>query len=217
VRVAPNLYPAFERQEVVISTPRHARSVAELDEGELALVAVAWRQRARTARDEGFRYVHALLNEGRAAGSSLPHSHTQLVWLREVPELVARERTHRDDCGVCELVHDERYRFAELDGVAAIVHRAGRLPYEVLIAPLEHEPHGFESTQLPSALALLAESIRRLSAVEGATPLNAWLHDNGHWHLELLPRLTVLAGVELGAGLAINSLPPEKAVAALRR
>jgi UDPglucose--hexose-1-phosphate uridylyltransferase len=217
VRVAPNLYPAFERQEVVISTPRHTRSLAELDESELARVAQAWRQRAETAHGEGFRYVHALLNEGRAAGGSLPHSHTQLVWLREVPELVSRERTRRDDCGVCELVRDERYRIAELGGVAAAVHRAGRLPYELLIAPLEHEPHGFESARLASAFALLADSIRRLAGVEGPTPLNAWLHDNGHWHLELIPRLTVLAGVELGAGLAINSLPPEDAVATLRR
>ena len=79
VRVVPNLYPVFEHHEVVISTPRHVRSVAELNEDEVEGVAVAWRERARAAREAGFRYVHALLNEGREAGASLPHSHTQLV------------------------------------------------------------------------------------------------------------------------------------------
>jgi UDPglucose--hexose-1-phosphate uridylyltransferase len=216
VRVVPNLYPAFERQEVVVSAPRHARSFAELNDAEVALVAAAWRQRAETARGEGFPYVHALLNEGRIAGSSLPHSHSQLVWLRDIPELVASERTAAGACGVCELLRDERYRIREQDGVASLVHPAGRLPYEILVAPLEHDGGGFESGALAAALALLADAIRRLYGVEGAVPLNAWLHDNEHWHLELLPRLSVLAGVELGAGLAINSLPPEDATAALR-
>jgi UDPglucose--hexose-1-phosphate uridylyltransferase len=215
VRVVPNLYPAFERQEVVVSTPRHARSLIELADAELARVANAWQQRAAAAREEGFGYVHALLNEGRLAGGSLPHSHSQLVWLREIPALVAGERTAHESCGVCEILASDRYRIAERDGVAAVVHPAGRLPYELLVAPVTHESDGIESPSLGTALALLAEAIRRLHAVEGPVPLNAWLHDNGHWHLELLPRLSVLAGVELGAGIAINALPPEDAAAAL--
>jgi UDPglucose--hexose-1-phosphate uridylyltransferase len=216
VRVVPNLYPAFERQEVVISVPRHARSLAELDNVELAAVAAAWRARAEVARADGFAYLHALLNEGRPAGASLAHSHTQLVYLREVPELAAAERTRRGDCGVCELLADDAYVVAERDDVVCLAHPAGRLPYEVLIAPRRHEDGGFESPALPVALGLLGEAIRRLHAVEGPVPLNAWLHDNGHWHLELLPRLSILAGVELGAGIYVNALPPEDAAAALR-
>jgi UDPglucose--hexose-1-phosphate uridylyltransferase len=117
---------------------------------------------------------------------------------------------------VCEILAGDRYRIAEGDGVAAVIHPAGRLPYELLVAPLEHEGEGFESPALAEALALMADAIRRLHAIEGPVPLNAWLHDNGHWHLELLPRLSVLAGVELGAGLAINALPPEDAAEALQ-
>src|SRR3954449_11773566 len=82
VRVVPNLYPAFERQEVVVHTPRHARSVADLSEDELADVAEAWRRR-REAVPGG--YLHALVNEGREAGSSLAHTHSQLVWLPAPP------------------------------------------------------------------------------------------------------------------------------------
>ena len=47
-------------------------------------------------------------------------------------------------------------------------------------------------------------------------PLNAWLHDAEHWHIEVLPRLSVLAGIELGAGIYVNALPPDEAAARLR-
>jgi galactose-1-phosphate uridylyltransferase len=66
------------------------------------------------------------------------------------------------------------------------------------------------------AVTLLHEAIRRLHAVEGPTPVNAWLHAGAHWHIEVVPRLTVLAGLELGAGLYVNWLQPEEAASRLR-
>jgi UDPglucose--hexose-1-phosphate uridylyltransferase len=201
VRVVPNLYPAFERQEVVVHSPRHVRSFAELTDEELDAVAVAWESRRETARGEGFPYVHALVNEGRDAGSSLPHSHSQLVWLRDVPPAVAVERPAALD----ELLAPPELHIAERGGLRAVAHRAGRLPYETLIAG--------EAFELRPALHLLREVVRRLRTVEGAVPWNAWLHDT---HVELVPRLSVLAGVELGAGIYVNTVAPEEAAAALR-
>jgi UDPglucose--hexose-1-phosphate uridylyltransferase len=46
--------------------------------------------------------------------------------------------------------------------------------------------------------------------------MNLWLHESGHWHIEVVPRLTVLAGIELGAGYFVNPLAPETAAEALR-
>jgi UDPglucose--hexose-1-phosphate uridylyltransferase len=200
----PNLYPAFERQEVVVHSPRHVRTFAELTDAEVAAVAEAWQSRRVTARLDGFPYVHALINEGRVAGSSLPHSHSQLVWLRETPPAVTAERTD----AVPELLAEGRLRIAELDGLAAVAHRAGRLPYETLI--------GGEPFDLSAALRLLRDVVRRLRALEGPVPWNAWLHDGGRRHLELVPRLAVQAGIELGAGIAVNTVAPEDAAAALR-
>ncbi len=202
MRVVPNLYPAFERQEVVVHTPRHARSVAALDDAELTRVAEAWRRRRADVPDG---YLHAIVNEGRDAGSSLPHTHSQLVWLPDAP----RETQKSVD----------RARWAvvlEREGVVLACPYVSRLPYELVIAPTGPRANAFEDELLPAALRLLGEAVRRIHRAAGAAPLNAWLHDSDDWHLELLPRLTVIAGVELGAGWWINSLPPEDAAAALR-
>jgi UDPglucose--hexose-1-phosphate uridylyltransferase len=193
VRVVPNLYPALERQEVVVHSRRHVRSLAELEDEELDLVAEAWRRRA-TAHPG---YVHALVNEGREAGSSLPHSHSQLVWLPDSPKRRARPRGDA---------------FLEREGLLVLCPWASRLPYETVVAPAEADGPAFESPLLGTALRLLGEIVRRLHGLEGPVPLNAWLeHDEDDWRLVLLPRLTILAGLELGVGIYVNTLPPEEA------
>jgi UDPglucose--hexose-1-phosphate uridylyltransferase len=199
VRVVPNLYPALERQEVVVHTPEHVRSIAEVSDEQLNFVAEAWQQRRRA---EPAGYLHALVNEGREAGASLPHSHSQLAWLPDAPAAEPRR---------------EGEAILERGGLAAWCPRVARLPYESAIAPLEPEPDGFASELLAPALRLLAELVRRLHGLEGPVPLNAWLHNHeSGWRLVLLPRLTVLAGLELGAGVYVNTLPPEEAAARLR-
>jgi UDPglucose--hexose-1-phosphate uridylyltransferase len=217
VRVVPNLFPALERQEVVVHTPRHARSLAELEEHEVESVASVLHERRQAAQGEGFAYVQVVLNEGRVAGSSLPHSHSQLFWLREPPPAVRDELPHLQEgrCGVCEVLRNESLEVAMRGNVVALAAPAGRAPYELVIAPRAHAPEPSEDDLVDAAL-LLRHSIRRLREVEGPVPLNAWLHTGGHWHLELLPRLTVFAGLELGAEIYVNSLPPEEAAGRLR-
>jgi UDPglucose--hexose-1-phosphate uridylyltransferase len=202
VRVVPNLYPALDRQEVVVHTPEHVRSVGELSDDQLELVAEAWQRRAGDVPG----YVHAFVNEGREAGSSLPHTHSQLAWVTSRPPVPAAESGLSLD-GEPVL---------ERDGLVVQCPRVSRVPYELLIAPSEPEEGAFRSDRLAGALALLGEAARRIHAVSGVVPLNAWLHDTEHWHLEVFPRTTVLAGLELGAGVYLNSVPPEQAAAALR-
>jgi UDPglucose--hexose-1-phosphate uridylyltransferase len=197
VRVVPNLYPALERQEVVVHSRRHVRSLAELEGDEPELAAEAWQRRSEA--EPG--YVQALVNEGREAGSSLPHSHSQLAWLPEPPPARARPRLEQ---------------FAAAGGLVAGCPWASRLPYETVIAPESADGSGIQSPLLGAAVRLLADVVRRLHEVEGPVPLNAWLeHDTSDWRLVLLPRLTILAGLELGAGIFVNTLPPEEAAARL--
>jgi UDPglucose--hexose-1-phosphate uridylyltransferase len=112
----------------------------------------------------------------------------------------------------------EMLEVLELDGVTAGCPLVSRVPYEVLIAPSRAEADGLRSDLLAPALRMLAEIVRRLQRARGEelVPLNAWLHEGPHWHLELFPRTTRLAGLELGAGVYINPVPPEQAAAELR-
>jgi UDPglucose--hexose-1-phosphate uridylyltransferase len=211
VRVVPNLYPAFESQEVVVHTPRHCHFLAELTPDELAVVADAWQSRA-AARDG---YLHAFVNERSEAGASLPHTHSQLVWFDSAPPEVDRE-LRVGSCRVCNPPGGDELVVAERDGVVLRAAWAGRMPYELLVTPLEHESDPWRSDLLTTALQLAADGLRRLHGLEGPCPMNLWLHESGHWHVEIVPRLTVLAGIELGAGYFVNPLAPETAAQALR-
>jgi UDPglucose--hexose-1-phosphate uridylyltransferase len=202
VRVVPNLYPAFERQEVVIHGPEHIRSFADLPDTQVAMVAEAWQQRIEAALDEGFGYVHALINEGRLAGASLPHSHSQLVWLREPPPAVSREPADR----LSGLLARDDLRVLEQGESVAVVHHAGASPYESLVA----------DGTLADRLGVVRELVRRLRELEGPFAWNAWLHAQEPKHVHVVPRLTALAGIELGAGVYVNVLPPEQAAERLR-
>jgi len=187
VRVVPNLYPAVEGQEVIVHSPHHVRTFAELTDDEVEFVAEI------VSSTDAFW----LVNEGRAAGSSLPHSHSQLASVEQPAENAA---------GVREVLALDELLVAEWDGVRAVAHPAGRLPYELLLGAERMQP----------ALLLLRECIARLRSVEGPVPWNAWLHRGAAPHLEVVPRLTVLAGLELGAGIYVNSLDPAEAAARLR-
>jgi UDPglucose--hexose-1-phosphate uridylyltransferase len=228
VRVVPNLYPAFERQQVVVHAPTHARSLADVCDDQLGLIAEAWTEAAERAWAEGFDHLLASINEGKASGATLPHSHSQLVWLKHAPPQVVAEaaRLQRDSCALCDLQRklDPALKLAERklgdSTVSLSVAATGRSPYELLIAPEDHLPDAYGTSELLAvALALAAEGVRRLNAVEGASPFNLWLHNfqaDGHWHLELVPRLNTYAAIELGAGIFINTLLPEEAAARLR-
>ena len=228
VRVVPNLYPAFARQQVVVHTPTHTRSLADVSDEQLVLIAESWAEAAEHAWAQGFDHLLAAINEGKAAGATLPHSHSQLVWLEQAPPEVAAEvsRLQRDSCALCALLTDldPALKLAERKlgdrTVSLAVAPTGRAPYELLIAPDDHQPDAFGSSELlGAALALAAEGVRRLNAVEGPSPFNAWLHNfqgDGHWHIELVPRLNTFAAIELGGGIFINTLLPEEAAARLR-
>jgi UDPglucose--hexose-1-phosphate uridylyltransferase len=178
-------------------------------------------------------YVHVIVNEGREAGASLPHTHAQLYALPFVPAAVARERerftayalrTHgRNLLG--DLVQEEvrlRERVVAIDDEAvAICPFASRVPFEVQIVP--RSPRKAFEEDGPLGARMVYDVIGRLERVLGAVPaLNLWVRTapSGSewfcWHIDLLPRLTRLAGLEMGTGVNLNVMPPENAAAELR-
>jgi UDPglucose--hexose-1-phosphate uridylyltransferase len=197
VRVVPNLYPALERQEVVVHGPEHVASIADVPAGTVDLVAEAWQRRAREVGGNCF----AFLNEGDAAGASQRHTHSQLAWLPEARPSGALPA---------------HVPVLEQDGLLLACAAASRAPYDALIAPLRGERSGLSSDLLAPALRLLAATIRRLHELLGPeAPLNAWLLDGDPWRIELLPRVSRFAGLELGANVFVTPIAAEDAARSL--
>ena len=233
-RGEPDLFaarPAEGVHEVIVNGPAPARSLAELEVGQLETAIDSWRGRMRVHAGAG--YVHVIVNEGREAGASLAHSHAQLYALPFVPAAVARERERftayanrtagRDLLGDLlqeEVRRDERIVAIDREAVA-LCPFASRVPYQVQIVP--RAPRARFEDEGPLGARLLREVLGRLAGVLGAVPpFNLWVRtaprDAAHfcWRIDLLPKLTQLAGLELGTGVHLNTVAPERAAAALR-
>jgi UDPglucose--hexose-1-phosphate uridylyltransferase len=231
--------PGFGRHEVIIESPRHVASFSELTDAEAEAVFAAYRDRLCELKAEGhFRYVQIFKNAGAVAGASLEHVHSQLVALPAVPavveqELVASGEFFRGQGRSLLLELLEREVAAEERVVALTEHfvafcpYASRFGYEVWIAPRRHQPR-FEDVELGELgeLSLLArETIGCIERAVGQVAYNYFLHtqpfdmpahDHYHWHIEIIPRLTKVAGFEWSTGCFINPYPPESAAAHLR-
>jgi len=224
--------PARGAHEVIVNTPRHATSLAQLDEAELAIAVSAWRERMR-AHSEDASYVHLIVNEGPDAGASLEHTHAQLYALAFVPATVAREREragayHERTMG-SHLLGDvaveevrRRERLVAIDDEAMLVCPwASSSPFELRVIPRTPAP-AFEADG-ETGSAMIATALRALAGALGAPPqLNLWVRTAPRgagefcWHVDIVPRLTIRAGFELGTAVDINVYPPERAAADLR-
>jgi UDPglucose--hexose-1-phosphate uridylyltransferase len=230
LRVVPNLYPALEPpdgvSEVVIHTPTHTTAFAELSLHDVERICEAWASRAHAHAGAGARSLLCSINDGPGSGASLDHTHSQLTATSFVPQLLgSRIRRFGAGCPVCaELrARGAEGRIAdERDGVRVYAPWASALPYQLRAAPLVH---GSDALAAGGELAAALTTIARLyTRALGDVPWNAWLHTRPldhdartlHWHVEAVPRLTLLASLELGAGLAVCTIEPEAAAHALR-
>jgi UDPglucose--hexose-1-phosphate uridylyltransferase len=233
-RGEPDLFPvrpATGVNEVVVNAPDPVASLSQLTPDQVQTAMEAWRERMRAHGEAP--YVHVSVNEGRLAGASLPHTHAQLYALSFVPAAVARERerftAYSDRTNGRNLLEDllqEEVRRSErvvaIDGEAvAICPFASRVPYQVQIVP--RRPRARFEDDGPLGAALLHGVLGRLrSALGQVPPLNLWVRtaprgaEHFCWRIDLLPRLTHLAGLELGTGVNLNVVAPERAAQTLR-
>jgi UDPglucose--hexose-1-phosphate uridylyltransferase len=226
--------------EVVIESPDHFASLGTLPAAHVGEILAAYRERLLALRkDPRLEYVLIFKNHGVAAGASLEHPHSQLIATPILPELVAEELEGaaryfrmKERCVWCDVVRQERRDGSRLvleeEGFVAVAPFAPRFPFETWILPTAHRA-SFESLQTDEADALarlLRDLIARLGRLFDDPPYNFALHpaplkesdpEHFHWHLELMPKLTRLAGFELGTGFFINPTPPEDAARFLRQ
>jgi UDPglucose--hexose-1-phosphate uridylyltransferase len=225
--------------EVVVESPAHdvelgAQSVAGV-EGVLR----AYRSRmADLRRDPRFRSVTLFKNRGREAGATLEHPHSQLIATPVVPLTVTAELDnahayyrYRERCLFCDILRQEieaRVRVVvESQHVVAFAPFAARSPFETWILPRRHAS-AFEEVDdavLHDLAGVLRAVLGKLDRAVGEPPYNLLVHSapfgtgespSYHWHFEIMPKLTGMAGFELGSGFHINPVPPEDAARFLR-
>jgi len=226
--------------EVVIETPEHEKDLCDLTDAEITEVLFAFKARVLDLRNDArFRYILLFQNHGAAAGATLDLSHSQLIALPITPRQVAdeiegarRHYEHRERCIFCDIVGQERKDRSRLiyenEEFVAFAPWAPRSPFETWILPKRHESN-FEA-EPKERLALCAQALRstlrRMMAALGRPAYNFMVHTNPlrdapstsyHWHVEVMPALTQLAGFEWGSGFHINPVPPEEAAEFLRK
>ncbi len=225
--------------EVIIESPDHKATLAGLSEKKLEDIFWAYRDRILDLRkDTRLRYVLIFKNHGAAAGATLEHTHSQLIALPIVPTFVAEEiagcHEHFKDkerCIYCDIIRQEAADRNRVVGENAeflsIAPFAPRFPFEVWILPKKHTSYFEESQkfQFEALARVFSDALRRLDRVLGSPPFNFILHTSPlhertgefyHWHFEIMPKLTQVAGFEWGTGFYINPVPPEEAAAFLR-
>lgn len=225
--------------EVIIETPEHRTTMAALPAAQIESVLWAYRDRILDLKkDTRFKYMLIFKNFGEAAGASLEHTHSQLIALPVVPKRVQEEVTgardyysYKERCLFCDVIRQELSSgvrlVAENEKFFALCPFAPRFPFELWIVPKEHQSSFEESsrTEFQHLAALLKDMLGRLEAVLDHPAYNYIIHtspvpdgvnDYYHWHLEIMPKLTNLAGFEWGTGFYINPTPPEEAAKFLR-
>jgi len=225
--------------EVIIETPHHERAFSQMSEPEIERVLWAYRERmADLKKDFRLRYVLVFKNQGAAAGATLEHTHSQLIALPIVPDFVRDEiagaRRHFQDkerCVFCDIVSQELGAgvrvVTENADVVAVAPYAPRFAFETWLLPKRHGARFEEAPrhEYESLARVLKSVLQRMDKALETPPYNLVVHtspfsedttDVYHWHVEVMPKLTRVAGFEWGTGFYINPTSPEEAARVLR-
>jgi len=218
--------------EVIVDTPDHFRDIADLSYAETE--EIIWAYLARSIdlrRDKRFKYILIFKNYGRSAGASLEHPHSQLIALPIVPKVVQEEidgaakyYDYKERCVFCDMLRQEemdkdRIIYEGKDFMAFCPY-VSRCPYEVWILPRKHHSD-FASLQrdcVPCLATALRDTLARIKGalsdpaynfIIHSSPINGHEREDYHWHIEIMPKLSKIAGFEWGSGFYINPVPPE--------
>ncbi len=229
----------FGAHEVIIENPDHHREMAELSDEEMELILRAYRERCLDLKkDPRFKYILIFKNYGALAGASLEHPHSQLIALPIVPSRVmgevkgaAHHFEYTDRCIFCDMLDLERTErkltVIEEGGFVAFAPFVSRFPFETWVLPKNHEA-SFDATpdtSLKMLASVLRKTLLKMKRTLHDPSFNLMIHtipvhgkelESFHWHIEIIPHLTQVAGFEWGTGFYVNPTPPELAAQVLR-
>jgi UDPglucose--hexose-1-phosphate uridylyltransferase len=242
LEIGHNFYTSMNgtgAHEVIIESPEHDLLLEQHSPAQMKEIFRAWRERQRVLMDRApIRYVQIFKNEGAIAGASLEHPHSQVIATPLIPPVILRELEGaksifigRDTCPYCEMIaHEEAVGDRLIGGnhhFISFCPYASRFPFEITIIPRQHlaDYSGMNDSMLQDLGDIVKVTIQKLSASLSCPPYNMTLHTAPvgftetpyyHWRLEILPRLTIVAGFEWGTGIHINPTSPEIAAKYLR-
>ena len=227
--------------EVVIESPVHEQDLADLSVEQIGKVLGAFRSRiVDLYRDKRLRYVLVFKNHGAAAGATLEHSHSQLIAMPIVPRSIQEELNGaksywnvKERCVFCDIIQQEnqsnngRRVVTTTERFVAIQPFAPRVPFETWILPRKHRSSfaTADDADFADLAGMLKDVLQRLNVALERPPYNFFIHtapvrdgelEYYHWHLEITPKLTRVAGFEIGSGFYINPTPPEDSARFLR-
>lgn len=220
--------------EVIIETPIHDQGFEAYSKQHVLKIVSAYADRYRDLkRDRRFRYILLFKNSGAAAGASLDHPHSQLIATPIIPKRVMEEVEgarqyyyYKERCVFCDIIRQELSAgnriIHENESFVAFAPFASRFPFETWIAPKDHKASfgDIEEAELDNLAEMMSGTLRRLIKTLDQPPFNYIIHtspcdehcaDYFHWHIEIMPRLTKVAGFEWGSGFYVNHVPPEDA------
>ncbi|MGD9577300.1 MAG: galactose-1-phosphate uridylyltransferase [Syntrophorhabdus sp.] len=226
--------------EVVVDTPVHGETLSNMDVRGIQNLFIAFKERVLDlAKDKRFRFTIVFKNHGAIAGASLDHSHSQLISLPIIPKRISEEISgsmnyyrFKDRCIFCDIIAQEKEDnvrvIYENSRFIALSPYASRFPFETWVLPKNHEPYFAlqkDDDNYYDAADALSTILKKQDKVLNSPPYNFMIHTtplgNGdmpyyHWHIEIIPRLTKMAGFEWGTGFYINPTPPEEATVYLK-
>ena len=228
--------------EVVIETPDPEQQFADLPVEQIQKVLIAWRERMCDLKnDPRLRYVLVFKNHGAGAGASLEHSHSQIIATPIIPRMVqeeldgARRYFELKERPVFSDIIDQetgeaqgRRVVSQTSRYIALAPFAPRFPFETWVLPVQRRAafHTIDDDgEMLEIAGILKDTLARLNAALDSPPYNLVLHTAPlaepehpyyHWHIEIMPKLTRVAGFEIGSGFYINPTPPEDAARFLR-
>jgi UDPglucose--hexose-1-phosphate uridylyltransferase len=218
---------AYGKQEVIIETPKHALELADLDENKILLVLKMYVNRTQALmKNKKLDYILCFKNQGSKAGASIIHAHSQIFATEIVPPDLSSERlavnnykTEHGACPYCDIIKKEKDSARKIFDDAnflAFAPYASQYHYEAWIFPKKHLDNitllsNSELKSLAHVLKIILLKLQKLGL-----SFNFFLHNvisdkNQHMYIKIQPRDSVWAGVEIGSGLVINSVPPEEA------
>ncbi len=210
---------AYGHHEVVVETNNN-KQLWDFTIDHIEKILTIYNERINVlSKLDGISYVQVFKNHDEAAGTSIMHSHSQIIAYNKIPHLIEDEIKYsmlEGNCAYCEIIQrekDSHRRCFENDSFIAFCPYASRFPFEILIFSKKHLTSLGECnlTDLASIMKQILLKLKEINA-----PYNYMIHyspkkeDNLHFHLEIIPRLSTWAGFEY-SGTIINSMPPEDA------